>query len=86
MIRKASEIKKGNASDEDNLVFYKIVIPAGTTGLFYVRQENQVVFLPGKEMEITSEPIISNETEKDIFQKESLRHIYPVENVNIRIN
>ena len=86
MLRKASEIKKGNASDEDNLIVYKIVVPAGTRGLFYVRQENQVVFLPGKQIQITGEPLIDNETEKDIFQKDSLGHTYSVENVNVVIN
>ena len=87
MLRMNQHIKSGNATKDSNLIVYKITIPAGTRGIFYLQQENQIVLLPGIKIKINGESIITQESHKEIYQSEALpESTRNIENVPVIIS
>jgi hypothetical protein len=87
MLRMNQHIKSGNATKDSNLIVYKITIPAGTRGIFYLQQENQIVLLPGIKIKINGESIITQENHKEIYQSEALpESTRNIENVPVIIS
>ena len=84
-IRNNTSSKLGLTSEDDNLIVFKIIIPAGLRNIFYVEQENQVVFGPVVKFKIEGQPEIRVEKMREIYEPKGTGVDKNIENITIEI-